>query len=72
MGAQHAVRIEALNSIGKLYNLAYSEMCVFFFFLPIGTHALIIVSENGDQAAIKQFSWIPQSLLQMSQSQEVK
>jgi hypothetical protein len=26
MGAQHAVRIEALNSIGKLYSLAYSEM----------------------------------------------
>ncbi|KAI0251942.1 armadillo-type protein [Lactifluus subvellereus] len=51
---KHAVRIEALNSIGKLYSLAYPEI------------------ENGDQGAIKQFSWIPQSLLQMSQSQEVK
>ncbi|KAH9161402.1 hypothetical protein EDB89DRAFT_2080638 [Lactarius sanguifluus] len=51
---KHSVRIEALNSIGKLYSLAYPEI------------------ENGDQGAIKQFSWIPESLLQMSQSQEVK
>ncbi|KAH9985602.1 armadillo-type protein [Russula vinacea] len=51
---KHAVRIEALNSVGKLYSLAYPEI------------------ENGDQGAIKQFSWIPQSLLQMAQSQEVK
>ncbi|KAI0280430.1 armadillo-type protein [Russula aff. rugulosa BPL654] len=51
---KHAVRIEALNSIGKLYSLAYPEI------------------ENGDQGAIKQFSWIPQSLLQLTQSQEVK
>ncbi|KAI0305166.1 hypothetical protein B0F90DRAFT_1808987 [Multifurca ochricompacta] len=51
---KHAVRIEALNSVGKLYSLAYTEI------------------ENGDQGSIKQFSWIPQSLLQMSQSQEVK
>ncbi|KAF8271886.1 armadillo-type protein [Lactarius quietus] len=51
---KYSVRIEALNSIGKLYSLAYSEI------------------ENGDQGAIKHFSWIPESLLQMSQSQEVK
>ncbi|KAH9990948.1 armadillo-type protein [Russula compacta] len=51
---KHAVRVEALNSIGKLYSLAFSEI------------------ENGDQGAIKQFSWIAQSLLQMTQSQEVK
>ncbi|KAI9511424.1 armadillo-type protein [Russula earlei] len=51
---KHAVRIEALNSIGRLYSLAYPEI------------------ENGDQGAIKQFSWIAQSLLQMTQSQEVK
>ncbi|KAI0264684.1 armadillo-type protein [Gloeopeniophorella convolvens] len=48
------VRVEALNSIGKLYSLAYPEI------------------ENGDQGAIKQFSWIPQSLLKMINSQEVK
>ncbi|KAH9968243.1 armadillo-type protein [Russula dissimulans] len=51
---KHAVRIEALNSIGNLYSLAYPEI------------------EHGDQGAIKQFSWIAQSLLQMAQSQEVK
>lgn len=33
---------------------------------------LFFVSENGDQGAIKQFSWVPQSLLQMAQSPEVR
>jgi hypothetical protein len=28
IGNQHHVRIEALNSLGKLYSVAYPEMCV--------------------------------------------
>lgn len=41
-------------------------------FVLFHSRNLIVTSENGDQGAIKQFSWIAQSLLQMTQSQEVK
>lgn len=46
--------------------------CEPFFYFYFVNRNLIVVSENGDQGAIKQFSWIPQSLLQLTQSQEVK
>jgi len=45
---QHMVRAQALNSIGKLYSLAYPEI------------------ENNDPAAIHQFAWIPDEILQMT------
>lgn len=45
---QHLVRAQALNSIGKLYSLAYPEI------------------ENNDPAAIHQFAWIPDEILQMT------
>ncbi|KAA1473006.1 cohesin-associated protein Pds5 [Dentipellis sp. KUC8613] len=52
---KHSVRVEALNSVGKLYSLAYPEI------------------ENGDPAAVRQFSWIPQAILHMSSTtQEVR
>jgi sister-chromatid-cohesion protein PDS5 len=43
---QQIVRTQALNSIGKLYSLAYAEI------------------ENNDRAAIKQFAWIPDEIIQ--------
>ncbi|KAF8999085.1 armadillo-type protein [Cyathus striatus] len=46
--AGHAVRVEALNAIGKLYGLAYPEI------------------ENGDPAALKHFSWIPEEILSIA------
>ncbi|KAI0037137.1 cohesin-associated protein Pds5 [Vararia minispora EC-137] len=45
---KHSVRTEALNSLGKLYALAYSEI------------------ENGDALAVRHFSWIPNTILQLS------
>ncbi|TFY68468.1 hypothetical protein EVG20_g3547 [Dentipellis fragilis] len=52
---KHSVRTEALNSVGKLYSLAYPEI------------------ENGDPAAVRQFSWIPEAILHMSSTtQEVR
>ncbi|KII91267.1 hypothetical protein PLICRDRAFT_105332 [Plicaturopsis crispa FD-325 SS-3] len=44
---KNLVRYEALNSLGRLYSLAYPEI------------------ENGDPAAIAQFSWIPNEILHM-------
>ncbi|EGO03586.1 hypothetical protein SERLA73DRAFT_46084 [Serpula lacrymans var. lacrymans S7.3] len=51
---KHSVRVEALNSIGKLYSLAYPEI------------------ENGDPAAIQQFSWIPNEVLHSLSAPEAK
>jgi len=45
---QQAVRSQAMNSIGKLYSLAYAEI------------------ENNDPAAITQFAWIPDEILQFT------
>lgn len=45
---QQAVRSQAMNSIGKIYSLAYAEI------------------ENNDPAAITQFAWIPDEILQFT------
>ncbi|THH15253.1 hypothetical protein EW146_g5196 [Bondarzewia mesenterica] len=45
---KHSVRTEALNTLGKLFSLAYPEI------------------ENGEPAAVRQFSWIPEVVLHIS------
>ncbi|KAG2003330.1 cohesin-associated protein Pds5 [Coprinopsis cinerea AmutBmut pab1-1] len=45
---RHSVRIEALNSVGKIYNIAYPQI------------------DNNDPTAIKQFAWIPDEVLKIT------
>lgn len=61
---QQSVRVEALTSLGKLYSFAYPEMYVYpASTLFLGTYRFF--SENNEPLAIKQFSWIPNAILQM-------
>ena len=57
------MRTEALNSVGKLFSLAYPEMYVFnptrFKFTQN------VISRNNVKQAIDQFAWIPDEILQI-------
>ena len=66
--------MEALNAVGKLYSLAYPEMCVQFSLCSRSTLVLkCVCSENNDHAAIKHFGWIPDEILKItSTSSEVR
>ena len=58
------MRAEALNSVGKLFNLAYPEMYVFRYTrLKLSQN---VISRNNDKLAIDQFAWIPDEILQIA------
>lgn len=65
MDKKHAVRVEAMNALGKLYALACPEMyalsshecCRLIYLYP---------SENGDSSAVGHFGWIPNEILHIS------
>jgi hypothetical protein len=59
--SQANVRTEAVNTLTKLWASAYTEMSVYYSNL-IRTIALIL-SELKDEKAIKQFAWIPNTML---------
>jgi sister-chromatid-cohesion protein PDS5 len=57
------VRTEALNSVGRLFSLAYPEMYVFHPTRLKFTQN--VLSQNNVKIAIDQFAWIPDEILQM-------
>jgi hypothetical protein len=59
---QASVRRESMTCLGKLYSLAYSEMCVHVWpRRPLADCAPL--SENNEPAALEHFAWIPQAIL---------
>ena len=68
MDKKHAVRVEAMNALGRLYSLAYPEM-----YVPVcrdychpNLIRLFISSENGHSSAARHFAWIPNEILHIS------
>ena len=57
------MRTEALNSVGKLFSLAYPEMYVFHLMRLKFTQN--VISRNNVKLAIDQFAWIPDEILQI-------
>lgn len=57
------MRTEALNSVGKLFSLAYPEMYVFHPTRLKFTQN--VISRNNVKLAIDQFAWIPDEILQI-------
>ena len=65
------MRTEALNSVGKLFSLAYPEMYVFHLTRLKFTQN--VISRNNVKPAIDQFAWIPDEILQIvSTSAEIR
>lgn len=59
---QHTVRMEAFDTLGKLYSNALGEMYVCFSFLwfKLTTQC----SDKSNPTAISQFGWIPSVLIE--------